>query len=104
MSFVTVYITCKDKKEAAFISKSLLKERLIGCANILPSESMYWWKNKIKKQKEYVIFAKTHKKHQSTIINAVKRLHSYKVPCVNFLPVEIGNFDYANWLEKETRK
>ena len=104
MSFVTVYMTCRNRKEALSISKHLLKERLIGCANIFPAESVYRWKNKMKRQKEFVVMAKTHKNHQSAIIQTVKKLHSYDIPCVNFLPVEIGNFDYASWLEKETRK
>ncbi len=55
---ILTYITCKEKSEARKISEHLLKKRLIACAKF-QIESMYWWKDKINEEKEFVVIAKT---------------------------------------------
>jgi periplasmic divalent cation tolerance protein len=103
--YLTVYITTKNKNEAKRIAKILLKERLIACSNIVPCiESFYWWKGKIVKDSEALLIGKTRNGLEDKILKAVKKHHSYTVPCVNFLPIAKGNPDYFKWLESETRK
>mgnify|MGYP001610399562 CR=1 FL=1 len=102
--YLTVYITAKDAKEARKISSALLKKRLIACANIIPKiESSYWWKGKIAKEMEALLLCKTRRGLEDKIIAAVKKYHSYRVPCINFLAIEKGNPDFLKWIEKETR-
>ena len=94
------YITCSDKKEAEKISRHLLKKRMIACANMFPIKSMYWWNKKIANENEYVVFAKTDEKHFKDLINEVKKLHSYKIPCI--LKIEAkANKEYEDWVNKE---
>jgi periplasmic divalent cation tolerance protein len=104
MPFVAAYITCPNKDEAQKISLSLLKDKLIACSNMIPCDSMYLDKGKIQKTEEFVIIAKAKTSSKSQIILSVKKLSSYEIPCINFLPVDIGNLDYAQWLERETKK
>ena len=54
-----VYVACKDNEEAEKISNHLLKKRLIACANTFPVKSIYRWKNKINKDNEIVVLAKS---------------------------------------------
>ena len=101
---VAVYIITKNLKEARKVGSMLLKERLVACINIVPAiESMYWWKGKITHHGESLLVAKTRKELVSTIIQTVKKHHSYSVPCVNALPIIKGNPDYLKWLDKETK-
>lgn len=95
------YITCKDKNEAEKIALCLLKKRLIACANIFPIGSLYWWNGKIVKDQESVIIAKTKDKNFKKLINQVKKMHSYQIPCILKIDA-VANKDYEAWTGKET--
>ena len=97
-----VYITCKDKKEAEEISKHLLMKRLIACANIFPIKSMYWWKFKIVNESENVIIAKTTNKNFKKMESEVKKVHSYKIPCILRIDAT-ANKEYEEWANKEIK-
>lgn len=97
-----LYITCKDKKEAEKISMNLLRKRLIACANIFPIKSMYWWDKKLVNDSEIVVIAKTKDKNFKKIITEVKRIHSYKIPCILKIDAE-ANKGYERWMDKEMR-
>lgn len=99
---ISVYITCRDEKEAVRISKYLLKKRLIACSNTFPIKSMYWWKKKIVADNEIVMLAKTTDKNYEKIKKEVKKLHSYDIPCILKFNAE-ANKEYEEWVKKETR-
>ena len=101
---VSVYITCKDRKEARKIAQFLLRKRLIACANMFPVESSYWWKNKIHNEKEYAIIAKTKKSLAKKLEREVRKVHSYSVPCIVFWSIAGGSNDFLEWVKKETLK
>ena len=104
MSFVSVYITARNVKEARRIAEALLKDRLVACANIIPNiESLYWWDNKLQNEPEAGIIGKTISENAKKIIKRVKELHSDKVPCIVFWPIVGGNKDYLDWIRKETQ-
>lgn len=97
-----IYITCKNKKEAKKISRYLLNKRFIACSNMFPIESLYWWKGRVVEEKEYVILAKTLKKNVKKIRKEVKKIHSYKVPCI--IDIDVGsNNDFLSWVRKEVK-
>ena len=97
---ILVYITCKDRKEAKKISEHLLKKRLIACANIFPVESMYWWKGKIVNEKEIVLICKSKENKFSGIKKAIKKIHSYEIPCIERIRTT-ADLDYEKWVKKE---
>lgn len=100
MSFTFIYVTSPNEKEAKRISKYLFKKKLIACANIFPITSMYWWKNKIAKEKEYAIILKTTTENQNKVKQEIEKIHPYKIPCITALPV-VPNERYARWLEEQ---
>lgn len=95
-----VYVTCKDKREAEKISLHLLRKRLIACANIFPIQSMYRWNKKIVNDKEIVIIAKTNDKNFKKLESEVKRIHSYRIPCISRISSS-ANKEYEAWADKE---
>ena len=97
-----VYIICKDGKEADKISMHLLKKRLIACANIFPIRSMYRWKNKIVNHNENLIIAKTNNKNFNKVAAEVRKMHSYKIPCILKINAK-ANKEYEEWANKEMR-
>lgn len=100
---ISIYITCRDEKEAIKISKHLLKKRLIACSNIFPIKSMYWWNKKIVNDNEIVILAKTTGKKFEKIKKEVEKIHSYDIPCILKFNVE-ANRKYHEWVRQETKQ
>ena len=97
-----IYIICKDSSESKKISRHLLNKRLIACSNMHPIESMYWWHGKIVEEKEVVIIAKTLEKNYARIIEEVRKIHSYQIPCILKIKAE-ANKDYNKWAEEEIK-
>ena len=100
---IFIYITCPNKKEAKKIGLFLIKKRLAACCNIFPIESIYWWQNKIVKDKEAVLIVKTLKKNFKKIEKEVKKLHSYTMPFIAEISISRVSQDIVKWLEKEIK-
>ncbi|MFC1631651.1 divalent-cation tolerance protein CutA [Candidatus Omnitrophota bacterium] len=99
-----VYITAKDKEEARKIGQVLVEERLVACVNIVEKiNSMYWWEDQIQDDSEAALVAKTKEALVPEVIARVKSVHSYSCPCVISLPIQDGNQDFLDWIEKETK-
>jgi periplasmic divalent cation tolerance protein len=102
MSFLLIYVTTKDEKEAHKIANQLLSKRMIACANMFPVKSLYWWKGAIESDDEYAMIMKTQELHKESIISEIKTLHSYDVRCIEFFKIEDGSPDYLEWIMTET--
>jgi periplasmic divalent cation tolerance protein len=100
---ILIYIVCKNKTEAKKIGLVLVKKRLAACCNIFPIESIYWWNKKVVKDREVVLIVRTLKKNFRKIEKAVKKLHSYTVPCILEIPIKRVNSKYLDWLKKEIK-
>ncbi|TNE72329.1 divalent-cation tolerance protein CutA [bacterium] len=99
-----VYCTCSNKEEAQKIARDCVGKRLAACANIIDGmESVYWWEEKLIEDKETVLIFKTHENRILELTENIKKLHSYKVPCVISLPIVGGNHDYLKWILSETK-
>jgi len=95
-----IYITTSGEEESKKIAKKLLEERIVACANIIPSmKSFYWWEGEIEEDKESILILKTRSDNLDTIIRRVKDIHSYDIPCILEIPIQNGSEDYLNWLE-----
>lgn len=100
-----IYITCRDEAEAAVIGKTLVEMRLAACANILPAiTSFYRWNGEMAEDKEVVLIAKTLENRVEKLVETVKSLHSYEVPCIVALPILQGNEAYLQWIHAEVNE
>ena len=94
-----LYATFAHKEEALKIARVLVEEHLVACANIVDgATSIYRWEGTIEEQPEVAMFAKT--AHPEQAIARIKTLHSYALPCVLTLPVQGGNPEFIEWVEK----
>jgi periplasmic divalent cation tolerance protein len=99
-SYVVVMVTTSSKHEAEKIVQHLLDGRLIACANIVgPVTSIFHWSGKNEKSEEYLILMKSHQDLFKKLEEAVRALHSYKVPEILVLPVVDGSKEYLDWLD-----
>ena len=97
--FIIVLVTTASKEEAEKISRTLLNEKLIACANIVsPVASCFLWQGKIDKAEECLVVMKSRKDLFGELAGRVKALHSYEVPEVLALPIVEGSVDYLAWI------
>jgi periplasmic divalent cation tolerance protein len=97
---IVVLVTCKSKAEARRIAMALVKKRLAACGNIFesPVRSIYRWKGKIERAKEFLLILKSTRRAFAALEREVTRLHSYDVPEIIALPVARGSGKYLNWI------
>ncbi len=101
--YITVYSTFGSAEKAAIAARALVTEKLIACANIIPSAiSVYSWKGKTEEGQEAVMFAKTQKALFEKVKARILELHDYEVPCIVSLEISGGDEKFLRWIEKET--
>jgi periplasmic divalent cation tolerance protein len=99
-----IYITTSGVDEAKKIAKTLLKERIVACCNIIPQiESLYWWEGEIEEDQESLLLTKTRSNLVDKVIARVEEIHSYETPCALEIQIKEGSEDYLDWLENALR-
>jgi len=98
-----VYVTTPDRKSAGVVARAILRDRLAACANLFPSDSLYWWEGRIEAARETVVVFKTRSSCVDPLIRAVRRLHPYEVPCIVSYPMGPALVAYTEWIDRETR-
>ncbi|MBD3389109.1 MAG: divalent cation tolerance protein CutA [Candidatus Altiarchaeales archaeon] len=101
MSFIIAYITNQDMEAAKKVASHLLGKRLIACANLMPIESMYWWRGKVEEGSEVVAIVKTRRENWEKVKEEVLRIHPYETPCIMRIDAE-ANRGYEEWIREET--
>ena len=101
-----VMVTCGTITEARRIARRVVSNSLAACVNIVqsPVESVYTWKGKVEKAREYLLMIKTTAKRLAELEREVGRLHSYDVPEFIALKVTEGSASYLAWLSSSVVK
>lgn len=103
--YIIVLVTVGDKLEAEKIAQSLLRERLIACANIIsPVCSFFYWSGKIDRAEECLVVMKSRRDLFAELAEHVKALHSYDVPEILALPIVEGSKAYLDWMAEALLK
>jgi len=99
---IRVVLATAPAKNAERIARTLLDERLIACANLLPRvRSLYRWKGKVERGVETLMMMKTSSRKVAPLLKRFKQLHPYEVPEFLSLPVDAGNAAYLKWVHAE---
>ena len=95
-----VWSTFPDEETAARITRVLVEERLIACAQLTPNaRSIYRWKDAIEDQREVVALMKTRKQDWAALLSRIHELHPYDVPEVIAVRIAAGAPKYLEWLD-----
>jgi periplasmic divalent cation tolerance protein len=101
--FVVVLITAPDADVAGRIASTLVDERLVACANILPGlRSIYHWEGKRRDEAEVLCFMKTRLDLFSALRDRIATLHPYQVPEIIALSLAAGSAPYLDWIHQST--
>ena len=99
--YILIYITISNEEAATHIAEKLVSENLVACANIIPTiKSVYKWQNQMETNSESVVLFKTTKSMEQIVINRIKELHPYQLPCVVSFDIADGNGDFLNWISQ----
>ncbi len=98
-TFLVIYVTYPSEEEATSICAKLLEKELIACANIYPVQSMYRWKGKINKEKEWISILKTTERNWEKLESEINKLHSYDTPCITHWSANANN-KYSKWISE----
>jgi periplasmic divalent cation tolerance protein len=105
VDFRLLYVPVGTLAEARMIAATLVDERLVACANIIPAiESVYRWQGKVRREGEVLMLAKTRAELVDRARTRITALHSYAVPCVAALDISSANAPYLAWLAAETEQ
>jgi periplasmic divalent cation tolerance protein len=95
-----VFSTFGSEDDAVRVTRLLVEERLIACANLLPgARSIYRWNDGVADEREVVVIMKTRKQDWSALQSRLHELHSYDIPECIAVRMAAGAPRYMEWLE-----
>jgi periplasmic divalent cation tolerance protein len=101
--FIQVTTTVSKREDAGRISRAVVEKRLAACAQVVgPITSIYRWKGKIERAKEWMVVMKTRKALYPKLEKAIREVHPYEVPEIVATRIEAGSRDYLDWIRAET--
>src|ERR1019366_9002263 len=87
-----VLTTAANPDEAARLGRTLVEERLVACATLLPgAQSIYRWKGEIESSTETLLLLKTGPDQLAALEARLHELHSYETPEFLVLSVLSGS-------------
>jgi len=103
--FIEIHWTSGNLDEARKISRYLVQERLVACAQITPwIESIYLWNGQLETTQESKIVLKTCKDYYDQIKKVILENCTYQVPEITYQHIDGGNEEYLSWLRDRLQK
>ena len=94
-----ILTTVGDKETEEKLAHELVERRLAACVSILgPIRSVYRWREKIENEQEFLLLIKTTAEKFLAVRDAIRELHSYKLPECISINVEDGSAEYLQWI------
>jgi periplasmic divalent cation tolerance protein len=100
-----VLTTTGSRDEASTIASELVSRRLAACVNIVgPISSFYQWQGEVEQSEEFLLLIKSTEAQLPTLQEAIRELHSYKVPELIAFSVDSGLDAYLDWVGASVRR
>ena len=98
---LVVLTTFASEDDAARVTRTLVGERLIACANLIPgARSIYSWKEEVRDEREVWVVMKSRKQDWAVLQSRLHELHPYETPECIALRIAAGAPAYMAWLEE----
>ncbi len=101
--FLYIVTSVPGEKLASHISERLIGDGLAMCTQVYgPVESVFRWKGKTERRREWICSAKARASRYPEIEDAIRSMHPDKVPEIISFKVESGFPKYMEWLSSAT--
>jgi periplasmic divalent cation tolerance protein len=98
---VLVLSTAPSTAEGTIIGRRLVEEHLAACVNVLPgARSIFFWEGRVQEADEALLVIKTRRARYQDLERRILELHSYSVPEVLALSIDMGTPPYTAWLRE----
>lgn len=102
---IIVFMTAGSREEAEKIACLLVEKHVAACVQILPEvTSFYRWENKLVRDTEILLLAKTTVEDFDSLEQIVRENHSYQTPEIIAVPASKISIPYCQWLLESTIK
>ena len=96
---IIVFWTCAGIDEARHVARTLVKAKLVACANIIPQvESIFEWEGNFDVSQESKVLFKTTLERFEAVKARILELCSYDVPEISYVIVDGGHQPYFEWV------
>jgi periplasmic divalent cation tolerance protein len=100
LSMIVVFTTVADADAAEELAEKIIDARHAACVQILPPmTSVYVWEGKLQKQREHLLLIKTLPEKWEQLRDLITAKHSYDVPEIVAVDVEMVSEPYIQWLQ-----
>jgi periplasmic divalent cation tolerance protein len=100
-----VLTTTANPEEAARLGRTLVEERLVACATLIPAvQSIYRWQGAVESSAETLLLLKTGPEQLAALEARLRELHSYQTPEFLVLQVDAASQPYLDWLQSSLRQ
>ena len=100
--YILILTSTDTKKNYKLICDKLLNEKCCACINIISKvKSLYFWDNKLQKNKEWLLLIKTTSKSYKKIESILLEHHKYKVPEIISVKIDKGYEKYLKWVSNQ---
>lgn len=97
-----VYVTAADAEEARTIGRTLVREHLAACVNLLPGHTaIYRWDGSLHENEETALVAKTTSSRFEKLRARIRAMHSYDLPAIVALPAVDGDEEFLDWVRQQ---
>jgi len=103
--FIEIHWTSGSLDEARKISRYLIQEHYVACAQIIPwIESIFIWNGQLETGQESKVIMKTTLELYESVKKVILENCAYQVPEITFQSIDGGNAEYLDWLRQNTVK
>jgi periplasmic divalent cation tolerance protein len=100
MEIIIVYVPVPDHTTGHSLAQLLLEKKLIACANIIGSKSLYFWENLLTNEEEFILICKTITGKMEEINRCLISVHPYDIPAILHWEVKC-NPKYHEWVTSQ---
>jgi len=102
---VLIYTLFGTGEEARHIAMTLMREKLIACANhFAPAVSQYQWQGDFCEEQEFPVLFKTNEDNIDQAMARLKVLHSFDTPAILSWKTWKGDPEFHKWLGQQLEK
>jgi periplasmic divalent cation tolerance protein len=95
---LTVLTSVGSLRDARRIARALVEQQLAACVHIAPIESVYRWKGRLEREREFQLSMQTTATRAAALQSALRTLHPYELPALYVVAPARVDARYARWV------